>query len=69
MLEGGQPGEVRARTDTGFEGTPEDDPAWTCQSRDELVELLSTRFGVVAEVRADDYESLACPMIAFKPLG
>jgi hypothetical protein len=44
-------------------------PAWTCQSRDELVELLSPRFKVVAVRHAEDYESSASPVVAFEPLG
>ena len=44
-------------------------PAWTCQSRDELVDILSERFEVVEEGHAEDYDSSSCPVIAFKPSG
>jgi hypothetical protein len=41
-------------------------PDWTSQSREELLEVVCARFDVVAEGRADDYDSSGYPVIALR---
>jgi SAM-dependent methyltransferase len=41
--------------------------AWTSQSREELLAIVRERFDVVAEARADDYESELYPILALRP--
>jgi hypothetical protein len=40
---------------------------WTSQSRQELLDLLSVRFTLVAESRADDYDSAGHPILVLRP--
>lgn len=42
---------------------------WTSQTREELLELFATRMEVVAEERAEDYDSSLQPIVALRPLG
>lgn len=37
---------------------------WTCQSRDELLDMLRPRFEIIVEANADDYESSRYPILA-----
>lgn len=38
---------------------------WTCQSRDELLDIVGRRFEIVREARASDYESSHYPIFVF----
>jgi SAM-dependent methyltransferase len=41
-------------------------PNWTSQTREELLDVLSGRFEVVDQGRADDYDSSFYPVLAFR---
>jgi SAM-dependent methyltransferase len=40
---------------------------WTSQTREELLELFATRMELVAEERAEDYDSRLQPIVALRP--